>query len=161
MAARSLAVTAESAEAGGSLDGLRRATERWVLRERSRRRLPSGLPELDGALSGGWPQGRISELVGPASSGGTGIAAATVAAATRRGEVTAWIDAADAFDPATARDAGVMLGRVLWVRPLSATQAVRAAELVLEAGGFGVVVALARGNWIYRPDAAVRDQQRM
>ncbi len=140
MAARSLAVTAEGAGAGRPLDGLRRATERWVLRERSRRRLSSGLPALDGVLSGGWPQGRISEMVGPASSGRTGIAVATVAAATRRGEVAAWIDAADAFDPGTAREAGVALDRVLWVRPHSPTQAVRAAELVLEAGGFSVVV---------------------
>ena len=119
---------------------LKLASERWVRRERARARLASGSAALDALLGGGWPQGKVGELVGPASSGRSAVAAATVAAATARGEVAAWLDAADAFDPASAAAAGVDLGRVLWVRPRDAVEAVRAAELVLETGGFTVVV---------------------
>ncbi len=122
------------------LEGLRRASERWVRRERARARLASGVETLDRLLGGGWPQGKVGELVGPVCSGRSAAAAAAVAAATARGEVTAWLDTADAFDPASAAAAGVDLGRVLWVRPRDAGEAVRAAELVLETGGFTVVV---------------------
>jgi hypothetical protein len=123
-----------------SLEGLRQASERWVRRERARARLSSGVVTLDELMGGGWPQGKVGELVGPASSGRSAVAAATVAAASARGEVTAWLDAADAFDPASAAAAGVDLDRLLWVRPRNAGETVRAAELVLETGGFTVVV---------------------
>ncbi len=95
---------------------------------------------LDARLGGGWPQGKVGELTGRASSGRSAVAAATVAAATARGEVTAWLDPADAFDPVSAAAAGVDLARVLWVRPRGIEETVRAAELVLETGGFTVVV---------------------
>ena len=123
-----------------SLEGFRRASERWVRRERARARLTSGVEMLDRLLGGGWPQGKVGELVGPTSSGRSAVAAATVAAATARGEVTAWIDVADAFDPASAAAADVDLARLLWVRSRDAGETVRAAELVLETGGFTVVV---------------------
>ncbi len=122
------------------LAGLRQASQRWLQRERLRPRLATGVAALDALLEGGWPQGKVSELLGTASSGRTAAAAATVAAATGRGEVTAWIDPDDAFDPASAAAAGVDLERVLWVRPRGVGEAVRAAELVLATGGFAVVV---------------------
>ncbi len=129
-----------SAPVPPSLEGLRQASARWVRRERARVRVASGVEALDRLLGGGWPQGKVGELIGPACSGRSAAAAAAVAAATARGEVTAWLDAADAYDPASAAAAGVDLGRVLWVRPRDAGEAVRAAELVLETGGFTVVV---------------------
>jgi recombination protein RecA len=122
------------------LAGFQQASRRWLQRERMRRRLATGVAALDALLEGGWPQGKVSELLGSASSGRTAAAAATVAAATGRGEVTAWIDPDDAFDPASAAAAGVDLERVLWVRPRGVGEAVRAAELVLATGGFAVVV---------------------
>ena len=122
------------------LAGLRQASQRWVQRERARVRIATGVAALDALLGGGWPQGKVGELVGPASSGRSAAAAAAVAAATARGEVTAWLDSADAFDPASAAAAGVDLERVLWVRPRGVGEAVRAAELVLGTGGFTVVV---------------------
>ena len=109
-------------------------------RERARPRLTSGVTALDALLGGGWPQGKVDEMVGPDASGRSGVATATIAAATARGEVVAWLDVADALDPASAAAAGVDLRRVLWVRPRGVEEAVRAAELVLEAGGFTVVV---------------------
>lgn len=136
----SVASVVRTSEVADSLAALRRSTAHWLSREHDRTRLGSGISELDGVLAGGWPQGRLSEIVSVASAGASGIATATVAAATRRGEVVAWIDAADALDPAAVRAAGVELERVLWVRPRGVGEAVRAAELILDTGGFCLVV---------------------
>jgi hypothetical protein len=103
-------------------------------------RLATGLGALDQLLDGGLPRGRVTELTGAPSAGRTALACATAAAATRGGEVVAWIDPADALDPETVAAAGVELARTLWVRPRDAADALRAAELVLGAGGFGLVV---------------------
>jgi hypothetical protein len=129
---------------------------------RKDRRLSSGLAPLDALIDGGIPRGRISEITGRAGSGKTSIAASFAAFATRRGEVAAWLDASGAFDPESMAAAGVELRRMLWASmatasriaratfpnarfvagPLARHQSaiVKAAELVLEAGGFGLVV---------------------
>jgi len=103
-------------------------------------RLPTGLAVLDDALDGGLPRGRVTELAGPPSAGRTGLACAIAASATRAGETIAWVDAEDALEPASAAAADVALARVLWVRPRNVPDAFRAAEILLGAGGFGLVV---------------------
>lgn len=117
---------------------LREESQRWVRRERPC--LSTGVPWLDPLVGGGWALGKVSELVGPASSGSSAIAVATAVAATGRGELVAFLDVADALDPPSLAAVGVDLTRVLWVRPRNLEAAVRAAELLLEAGGFTVVV---------------------
>jgi len=126
----------------------------------------SGIPALD-ALSGGLPRGCLTEICGPASSGRTTVLLAALAAATRRGEFCAVVDASDALDPQSAAAAGVELDRLLWVRcgafsinnQQSAInnspnrksaignrkfhcleQVLRATDLLLESGGFGLIV---------------------
>ncbi len=74
-----------------------------------------GIPQLD-ALTGGLPRGCLTEICGPASSGRTTVLLAALAAATRRGEYCALIDASDALDPQSVAAAGVDLDRLLWVR---------------------------------------------
>ncbi len=60
---------------------------------------------------------------------------------TDRREVCALIDTAGSFDPATAAAAGVHLDRLLWIRCSSdAERALKAADLVIQAGGFGLVI---------------------
>jgi len=103
-------------------------------------RLATGLSALDVVLGGGIPRGRITELAGPRSAGRTGLAAAIAASATRAGETIAWVDPEDVLDPEAAASAGIMLGRLLWVRPQGVTDALRAAEILLGAGGFGLVL---------------------
>jgi hypothetical protein len=120
-------------------------------------RLGLCIDALDGALGGGFPRGRLSEIVGPPSCGKTALLYGLLAAATARGEVVALVDPADAFLPATATAAGIDLACTLWVRPPSVTAALRCAELLLDAGGFGVVAVdlggarqpsrLERGAW--------------
>src|SRR5450755_3348295 len=77
--------------------------------------VPTGVSALD-TLTGGLPRGALSEIVGPASSGRTGIMLAALAGATRRQEICALVDASDSFDPASAETSGVDLTRLLWVR---------------------------------------------
>jgi hypothetical protein len=103
------------------------------------RRLPSGIAPLDALLGGGLPRGHLSEIVGGPSSGRTALLHALLASATRRGEVTAVVDLGDALDPPSLARAGADLARVLWVRPPSPQTALKCAELVLSAGGFGLV----------------------
>jgi len=118
---------------------------------------PLGVADLDGLLGGGLPRGQWSELVGPRSSGKTALLVAFLAAATARGEVVALVDALDMFDPPSGAAAGLHLERLLWIRGMGngewgmrigmrhgrlndvVDRALKATNLVLQAGGFGIV----------------------
>jgi hypothetical protein len=119
----------------------------------------TGIPAIDALLDGGLPVGAISELVGPECSGRTSLALAFVARRTAAGQVCAWVDAGDAFDPESAAASGVRLRQLLWVRCRDAAskatvnrwksdekpwtrldQALRATDLLLQAGGFAAIV---------------------
>lgn len=111
-----------------------------------------GIPEIDSLLSGGFPIGAISEITGPATSGRTCLALAFIAERTNEGKVCAWVDVNDALDPESAAANGVRLRRLLWVRCRSEVglangkpwtrldQALRAVDLLLQAGGFAAIV---------------------
>ena len=95
---------------------------------------------------GGLPRGQLSEIVGAASSGRTTTALQAIAAATRRGEIAAFVDTLDRLDVASAAAAGVDLDRLLWIRgeagglpERAVDRALKAFNLVLQAGGFGIV----------------------
>jgi recombination protein RecA len=72
-------------------------------------RLPTGLAEIDRALGGGFPRGRVSEVVGPSCCGRTSLALALLARVTAQGELAVVVDPADGFDAASAARAGVDL----------------------------------------------------
>lgn len=132
--------------------------------------IPTGQPALDAHLLGGLPRGQLSEVTGPRSSGRTSLLQTALADLTRRGELVALIDTLDRWDPAGLAERGADLARVLWVRgrdvPLSQLslapewepsrpapggrrrshvaqaldRAIKALTLVINAGGFGLVV---------------------
>lgn len=77
---------------------------------------PTGIASVDALLEGGLPIGAITEMTGPACSGRTSLALSFLASIVRAGNVAAWIDVSDAWDPESAASAGVELSRVLWVR---------------------------------------------
>jgi hypothetical protein len=111
----------------------------------------SGIAEMD-ALAGGLPRGGLTEICGTASSGRSTIMLSAIAAATRRGEFCALVDASDSLDPQSAAAAGIELDRLLWVRcgqnsphaerhdEKRLEQFMRVADLLLESGGFGMIV---------------------
>ncbi len=101
---------------------------------------PTGLVEIDRALGGGFPRGRVSEVVGPSCCGRTSLALALLARVTAQGELAVVVDRPDAFDAVSAAHAGVDLERVLWVRPSDLGTALRSVEHVLQAGGFPLVL---------------------
>jgi recombination protein RecA len=102
--------------------------------------VPSGIAAID-AAAGGIPRGALTEIVGPVSSGRTSLLLSILAEATAREEVCAVVDAEDCFSPHAAEEAGVELSRVLWVRCAhDAEQALKVVDLLIQGGGFGVVV---------------------
>ncbi len=91
------------------------------------------------------PKGAISEIFGCVSSGKTLVLQELLASSSARGEFCAVVDSRGAFDPLSASRAGVDLRRLLWVRASQRAghrmdRAFKAADLILHAGGFGVVV---------------------
>ena len=119
--------------------------------------VPTGMAALDACLRGGFPRGQLSELAGSRSSGRTTMLLHLIAAALGRGEIAALVDTLDRFDLTSACAAGVDLDRLLWIRGHALTisgdsgqsptalldraveRALKALNLVLQAGGFGVV----------------------
>jgi len=102
--------------------------------------LPTGIALFDSAF-GGVPRGCVTDVIGPASSGRTSLLLSVMAEATAREEYCALVDASDAFDPTSAAAAGVALERLLWIRCAgNAEHALKATDLLLQAGGFGLVV---------------------
>jgi hypothetical protein len=102
---------------------------------------PAGRAALDAALGGGLRRGHLSEVTGAPSCGRTTIVVEAMVAAASRGEAVALVDACDTFDPASAAARGLHLARVLWVRERGdASRALKAFSLILQAGGFGLVV---------------------
>jgi hypothetical protein len=128
--------------------------------------MPLDVTALDACLRGGLPRGQLSELAGPRSSGRMTLLLQMMAAATARGEIVALVDTLDRLDVASAAAAGVDLSRLLWVRgrdtgfgirdrrlsglvsripdpgsriDRAIDRALKALNLILQAGGFGVV----------------------
>ncbi len=117
----------------------------------------TGSPEMDDALGGGLPKGKLVEIVGERSSGRTSFIWGGVAAATQREEYVTWIDVNDALDPQSAQRAGVVLSRLLWLRLDEhrwEEQTFRAAEEIIRGGGFQVVVLDAVGRRRLRHNAS-------
>jgi recombination protein RecA len=105
-----------------------------------RETLLTGVASLD-SLTGGIPRGGISEIIGPDSSGRTTVIHEILAASTSKYEICAYVDTDDSFSPVSAAAAGVALPQLLWVRcGHNAGHALKAADALLHAGGFGVVV---------------------
>ena len=112
--------------------------------------VPSDVAALDACLRGGLPRGQLSELAGPQSSGRMTLLLQMLAAAARRGELTALVDTCDRLDVGSVVAAGVDLDRLLWIRGADVVpsgsaperivdRALKALNLVLQAGGFGLV----------------------
>jgi hypothetical protein len=98
----------------------------------------AGISEID-SLTGGLPRGGLTEICGPPSSGRTSLLVSALAERTAKDEVCALVDGRDAFDPHSAEAAGVSLKQLLWVRCRNIDQSLRATDLLIQGGGFGLI----------------------
>jgi recombination protein RecA len=96
------------------------------------------IPEID-QLTGGMPLGALTEIFGPASSGRATLLVSALASRTAQSHACALVDGRDSFDPYSAEAAGVNLERLLWVRCRNIDQCLRATDLLLQGGGFGLI----------------------
>ncbi|MGE3842136.1 MAG: hypothetical protein AB7I50_11150 [Vicinamibacterales bacterium] len=134
---------------------------------------PTDCERLDEELDGGWPRGQVSEIVAPLSAGASWLACQSLAAATRRGELGAWLDPLDQFDPESAASAQFVWSSLLWVRGDARAveqaghvssreqqrfwgclleRSIKALALILQAEGFGVVVL----DWLAVPPLFIK-----
>jgi hypothetical protein len=91
---------------------------------------PSGLPQIDQRLRGGFPRGALTEIIAAGQNcGGSTLIRALIQQAAAAGAITALIDGTDAFE-ATTLDENC-LARLLWVRCRATAEAIKAADLVL------------------------------
>jgi len=103
--------------------------------------VPLPVPGVKKLLENGLSRGVIAEITGGRSSGRTSLCLHILAQATRHGEVCAVVDLCDSFHPESAAAAGAELQKLLWARcDGNAKNAMHVADLLLHAGGFGVVL---------------------
>ena len=88
--------------------------------------LSTGIPALNGC-----PRGRITEIVGPCSSGRASLLHSILAASTGQDEFAVLVDVNGSFDACSAAAAGVVLSKLIWIRCAGNVEhALRAADLV-------------------------------
>src|SRR5687767_2786605 len=90
--------------------------------------LPITLDPLRRLLPHGLLRGELIEIHGDRSCGRLSMVLAVLAAATVSGESAGLVDLGDHFDPQDAKAAGVVLERLLWMRPTDMKQTLNAAE---------------------------------
>src|SRR4051812_42667058 len=101
--------------------------------------LPTGLEELDGALGGGLPRGRLTEVVGAPGSGTATLLRRLAEETLGRSGWVAYIDAARTLAPRDWAHLGG--GEGLWmVRPRDSARAAWCADVLLRCGAFALVV---------------------
>ncbi len=107
--------------------------------------LPSGLPQLDEVLGGGFFRGGLTEIIVPgANCGSTTLLGALLEQTARGNEIVALIDGQDSFNPAGLEER--VLTRLLWTRCQTAAGAVKAADLILRDGNLPLVLLDLRAN---------------
>lgn len=134
-----------------SSESLPGSSSRWGLRIDTLAQtdiLPTAMDELNQLLGGGIPRGKLTEINGAVSSGKTGLLFSILTQVTGAGEIVAYVDPFDALDPECARNAGIDLASLLWVRcrgnlnhaAKCLGKALKAADVLVQGGGFGAVV---------------------
>lgn len=103
--------------------------------------IPSGFFGIDLASGiGGFPRGRMIELMGFESTGKTYITLKTIAEAQKIGLTCAFIDAEYSFDKEWAEKNGVDVENLLICQPSSGEQALNIVETIVRHGTVGLIV---------------------
>ncbi|WP_243439017.1 recombinase RecA [Fundidesulfovibrio soli] len=103
--------------------------------------IPTGSIGVDVALGiGGIPQGRVTEIYGPESSGKTTLALHIIAQAQKKGGTAAFIDAEHALDITYARRLGVKTDELLISQPDFGEQALDITDMLVRSSAVDVIV---------------------
>ena len=97
----------------------------------------TGLAQLDRALGGGIPRGRVTEISGPLAVGKTALLRRLVTQVLHTGAWVAWIDATRTLAPAPFTAMGA---RFVVIRPPDTKRSAWTADLLLRSGVFALVV---------------------
>lgn len=103
--------------------------------------IPTGIVSLDKATGiGGFPRGRIIEILGPESGGKSTTAMYIAAAAQRGGLNVAYIDSEHSLDLNLAKTLGINVEELLVSQPTSGEEALEITEFLARTGEMGVIV---------------------
>jgi recombination protein RecA len=103
--------------------------------------ISTGFPPLDKLLGiGGFPKGRISELVGMPTSGKTTMALKFLSLAQGQGRQVGYIDQARYFDPDYAHRCGVDLSRLVVGAPYDTAETLAMLEALIQKGSLAALV---------------------
>ena len=103
--------------------------------------ISTGSVGLDIALGiGGIPQGRVTEIYGPESSGKTTLTLQIIAECQKNGGTAAFIDAEHALDPQYASKLGVNVDDLLLSQPDTGEQALEVADMLVKSNSVDLVV---------------------
>ena len=103
--------------------------------------ISTGSVGLDIALGiGGIPQGRVTEIYGPESSGKTTLTLQIIAECQKKGGTAAFIDAEHALDPQYAAKLGVNVDDLLLSQPDTGEQALEVADMLVKSNSVDLVV---------------------
>ena len=100
----------------------------------------SGSTELDLALGGGYPRGRIIEIYGPESSGKTTLALQAIAQMQKLGGMAAFVDMEHALDPLYVAAIGVASDQMLVSQPDSGEMAMEIVEQLVRSKSVDLIV---------------------
>lgn len=105
-------------------------------------RIPTGSSELDEILSGGYPEGRLTEISGEEGTGKTTLFTHAVAEAQKKhkDKNVLYIDLEQAFDPTYAEKLGVDPSRLLFIQPSTLEETLDTIELAVSSGEVSMVV---------------------
>lgn len=94
--------------------------------------MPFGIPNVDDALSGGIPTGRITEMFGAEASGKTTLMLHAVATAQKKGDLVYYVDAENSLDVSYAMRIGVDPKKLYISQPEYGEQALEVIRLICE-----------------------------
>jgi len=96
---------------------------------------------LDRALGvGGYPSGRIIEIMGPESAGKSSLAIHAVAECQKKGGLAAYIDVENSFDSQYAKNLGVDIENLFFSQPSNGEEALEIVDTLVKSGGISLVV---------------------
>ena len=103
--------------------------------------IPTGSLSLDIALgTGGFPRGRVVEILGPESSGKTTLALHAIANAQKKGGNALFVDAEHALDINYARNLGVITKRLHINQPSNGEEGLEVLDSLMQTGEIDIAV---------------------